>query len=97
MGSFLGIIYFAAIKDQSASKTMKVPRYSEGGGQVHYFYSDSAGEVAQAADELGWIRPTSSPYHPQPNGKIGRQIRILLTGTSASVLQARMVYRFWLI
>lgn len=50
-----------------------------------------------AAKGLGMMYQTATPHRPQTNAFAERGIRTMLEGTRASLLQAGLPPRFWLI
>ena len=95
MGVFMCFIYFDSVKRKSGNEATRALRYFAGDHDVKYLYSDNSRELEKAAGELGWSHPTSTPYRPQSNGVMERQVRTLEEGARTALLQAGLPHRFW--
>ncbi len=63
--------------------------------QLKMFYSDNAPELLEAVKCLGWRHLTSLPHRPKTNGVVERQVRSVIEGTRALLLQAGMPAKWW--
>ena len=66
-----------------------------GKNEVQYFYSDDAGEIDQAAKQLGWSHPTSVPYKHQSNGLAENTVKRVKRGARVILLMAGLRPKWW--
>ena len=63
--------------------------------EVRYFYSDDAGEIDQAARQLGWSHPKSAPYKHQANGVAENCVKRVKRGGKVVLLEAGFRPKWW--
>jgi len=63
--------------------------------KVALFYSDGAGELGTAADELGWRHDASTPHRPQTNGVAERNVRRIIEGTRTALNASALSHAWW--
>lgn len=95
MDAYTRMIAFIPVKDKTAPEAIRALKYFVGEAVVRYLYTDNSLELASAANTLGWTHPTSTPYRPQNNSLIERQVRTMVEGTRAALLQSGLPHRFW--
>ena len=80
---------------KDAHTTRAVLRDFAGTCNPKLFYSDNAGELLRAAEQLGWRHDTATDNRPATNGVIERQNRNVLEGTRSSLHESGLEHRFW--
>ena len=63
--------------------------------KVALFYTDGAGELGTAADELGWRHDASTPHRPQTNGVAERNVRRIIEGTRTALHASALSHCWW--
>ena len=60
-----------------------------------HMYTDNAGELVKAAEKLGWLHDTSTPWRSETNGVIERAVRIVKEGVSCALVQSGFNSQWW--
>ena len=63
--------------------------------RIDSFYSDNAGELTEAADELDWVNPISTPQHSKTNGRAERQVQHAEHSTKVGINRSGMPVGTW--
>ena len=71
----------APVKAKSATEAVIALRNFAGNHGVKSMYSDNAPELKAAGRTLVWPHATSTPYQPQSNSLIERQVGVIIQGT----------------
>ena len=85
----------APVKAKSASEAVVALKNFVGNHGVKSMYSDNAPELKAAGRTLVWPHATSTPYQPQSNSLIERQVGVIIQGTRASLLQSGLPHKMW--
>ena len=85
----------APVKAKSATEAVIALRNFAGNHGVKSMYSDNAPELKAAGRTLVWPHATSTPYQPQSNSLIERQVGVIIQGTRASLLQSGLPHKMW--
>jgi len=81
---------------KSAEHTLEAFRHWQGPSEkILSFYADNAPELRQAAREMRWRMPTSTPGVPQTNGLAERSVRTLKEGITTNLAASGLVKRWW--
>ena len=78
----------APVRAKSANEAVIALKNFVGNHGVESMYSDNAPELNAAGRTLVWPHATSTPYPPQSNSLIERQVGVTVQGTRASLLQS---------
>ena len=84
---------FAPMANKSAAEARRALREFVGTQKVTRFYSDNGGELVKAADELGWVHDTSTPYRHATIPE--RDIRSTKEGARAALIRAGLPPKWW--
>ena len=60
-----------------------------------HVYTDNAGELVAALEELKWPHDTSTPHRSETNGVIERHVRIVSEGTACLLVQSGLEEAWW--
>ena len=63
--------------------------------KVKSFYTDNSKELKKAAEDLGWVHPTSHPYRHASNGTMERQNGVSIAGTSTALDGSGLPHSWW--
>ena len=88
-----GVTDAPPLKSKTAKATETALRFFAPDGKS--LFSDNAPEIVKAAEQLGWVHATSTPHRPQANSVTERNIRIMVEGTRANLVQSGLPHRFW--
>ena len=93
----IGTGWREAAPDASRNTTAAVKAFHQFAGQdeIKSFYSDNAGELTKAADQLGWTNPTSTPTDSQSNGIAERNVQHIEQLTRTSLEHSGMPKGTW--
>ena len=97
MDMFTRFTDLVPVADKTAEEALRAIRYFLGEHKDGRLYSDNSKELEVAAKELCVMHQAATPHRPQTNAFAERGIRTMLEGTRASLLQAGLLPRFWLI
>ena len=70
-------------------------RFYSGDQHIELFNSDSAAELADAAQNCGYLNQESAPYEPQSNGAIEVFVRLTKYGARSTILQSGLGHKWW--
>ena len=85
----------APVKAKSANEAVIALQNVVGNHGVKSMYSDNAPELKAAGRSPVWPHATSTPYQPQSNSFIERQVGVIIQGTRASLLQSCLPHKMW--
>ena len=85
----------APVKDKSANEAVLALKNFAGNHGVKSLYTDNSQELKAAGRTLVWPHATSTPYQPQTNSLVERQIGIIVQGARAALLQGGFPHKMW--
>ena len=92
---YSGWLEFSAQAKKSAAKAKQALKRFDPTSRIKSFYCDNAPELIQAARDLGYSNPTSTPYRSTSNAVAERQNRVVLEGTRTVLSQSGCPTYWW--
>ena len=92
---YSGWLSFSAQAKKTAAKAKQALKRFDPASRIKSFYCDNAPELIQAARDLGYSNPTSTPYRSTSNAVAERQNRVVLEGTRTVLSQSGCPTYWW--